>query len=210
MSLNEYLIEHFVQKAAFAHLAGISLERLDELLAADAVPKATYKSDGRSIVSSTFGEIEGHESVAGEYFRPECVRWTKIADQAPTGLERSSVLDTLVAELRGELASYGFSNPEIEELIEDCVPSFFDGTFGLCVADPSGGAGIARKETLQAKLTKVTANGSNPSPEGMTRDELLQLIDDYAAAAMPFSPAEYPRSSRKRLVDDLRPIVADS
>lgn len=31
-----------------------------------------------------------------------------------------------------------------------------------------------------------------------------ELIDAYAAAAMPFSPIEYPRSSRKRLVENLR------
>ena len=30
------------------------------------------------------------------------------------------------------------------------------------------------------------------------------LIDQYAQASMPFSPLEYARSSRKRLVDDLR------
>ena len=33
---------------------------------------------------------------------------------------------------------------------------------------------------------------------------LRALIDDYGAAAMPFSPVEFARSSRKRLVDDLR------
>ena len=31
-----------------------------------------------------------------------------------------------------------------------------------------------------------------------------ELIDDYAASAMFFSPVEYALSSRKRLVEDLR------
>jgi hypothetical protein len=43
----------------------------------------------------------------------------------------------------------------------------------------------------------------------MPKSELLQLIDDYAISSMPFSPAEYERSSRKRLVDDLRSAVAN-
>jgi hypothetical protein len=61
---------------------------------------------------------------------------------------------------------------------------------------------------LQEKLTSITANGSNPFPAEISQVELLQLIDDYAASVMHFSPAEYGRSSRKRLVDDLRPVVA--
>lgn len=88
------------------------------------------------------------------------------------------------------------------------LPYFFNGTFGLCVADPASGAGIVRKEMLQEQLIEITANGSNPHPAHCSQAQLLQLIDDYAAAAMPFSPAEYARSSRKRLVDDLRPRVA--
>lgn len=208
MSLDDYLRTHFVLKQKFIELAGISLERLDQLIEAGAVPCATYKSNGRSIESHVFGEIEGHDSSPGEYFRPECVRWIKIANQAAEGLERSSVLDTLTQELSAALTSYGLSPTAIQTRVHDYIPYFLDGTFGLCVADPSTGAGIARKETLQEKLTEITDNGSNPSPAGMTRDELLQLIDDYAASSMPFSPAEYPRSSRKRLVDDLRPAVA--
>jgi hypothetical protein len=65
-----------------------------------------------------------------------------------------------------------------------------------------------KKEMLQEKLTALTANGSDPHPAGFSKNELLQLIDDYASSAMPFSPAEYERSSRKRLVDDLRSIVS--
>lgn len=146
----------------------------------------------------------------GEYFRPECVRWVRIADDAGPGSERSAVLAVLGSELRAALHEYAASekNLDIEGLVQTYLPSFWNGTFGLCVADPSTGEGIVRKETLQAKLTALTENGRNASPEGILRDALLQLIDDFAVAAMPFSPAEYEWSSRKRLVDDLRPIVA--
>lgn len=94
--------------------------------------------------------------------------------------------------------------------VQHYIPSFFNGTFGLCVADPSNGAGIVRKEMLQERLTAVTKNGSLAAPSTLSKRDLLALIDDYAGAAMPFSPAEYARSSRKRLVDDLRPRVIDS
>ncbi len=95
----------------------------------------------------------------------------------------------------------------METVIREYLPPFWDGTFGLCVADPSTGAGIMKKELLQARLEQVTDDGTNPVPKRIAMAELLQLIDAYARAAMPFSPAEYERSSRKRLIDDLRPIV---
>ena len=84
------------------------------------------------------------------------------------------------------------------------LPYFFNGTFGLCVADPSSGAGIAEKELLQERLVELTGNGSRVADTADENHKLLALIDAYARSSMPFSPAEYPRSSRKRLVDDLR------
>lgn len=210
MSLATYLHTHFVDKPTFAALAAIPVERLDRLIAAGAVPGATYACDGKSIRSAVFGVIETSEAIVGEYFRPECVRWVRIADAAPAGAEKSAVEATLVDELRTALATHGHLHPvaSMDAMIQDFLPAFFDGTFGLCVADPSSGAGIARKELLQKKLAQVTDNGSNATPAAVSKADLLGLIDDYAAAAMPFSPAEYARSSRKRLVDDLRPIVA--
>jgi hypothetical protein len=84
------------------------------------------------------------------------------------------------------------------------LPYFFDGTCGLCVADPSSGAGIAEKELLQERLMELTLNGSRVADTADENHKLLALIDAYARSSMPFSPAEYPRSSRKRLMDDLR------
>ncbi|HJS15895.1 MAG TPA: DUF6058 family natural product biosynthesis protein [Rheinheimera sp.] len=208
MLLKTYLQKHFVHKPAFASLLGITVERLDQLIAAKAVPEPTYVCDGNTISSAVFGVIETEESIYGDYFRPECSRWVKIADQAAPGQERDAVFSVLSHELKLGLQDY-FKEPEmIEKKIQDFLPYFLNGTFGLCIADPSTGTSIARKEVLQLKLTELTENGSNPSPEAISKSELLQLIDDYALSSMPFSPAEYERSSRKRLVDDLRPAVA--
>lgn len=207
MLLETYLRNHFVDKATFVSLAGISIERLDQLIAAKAIPCATYTCKGISVYSAVFGDTLIKESLTGEYFRHECVKWVKIADQAPSGSERTAVLSQLVEELRTSLEEYHSSKDTIEATIQGYLPYFFNGTFGLCVADPSTGAGIVRKEMLQEKLIELTANGSLPSPANLSKEELLELIDDYADSSMPFSPAEYEHSSKKRLVDDLRPLV---
>ncbi|WP_233010725.1 DUF6058 family natural product biosynthesis protein [Rheinheimera faecalis] len=208
MLLKTYLQKHFVDKPTFVSLLGITIERLDQLIAAKAVPEPTYVCDGNTIGSAVFGVIEIEESIYGDFFRPECSRWVKIADQAAPGKERDAVFSVLSHQLELGLQDY-FKEPEIiGKKIQDFLPYFLNGTFGLCIADPSSGTNIARKEVLQHKLAELTENGSNPSPAGISNSELLQLIDDYALSSMPFSPAEYERSSRKRLVDDLRPAVA--
>ena len=208
MLLGDYLQKHFVDKPTFASLAGVTADRLDQLIAMEAIPAATYTCHGKSVHSAAFGATEINEPLTGEYFRSECVRWAKIAATAPAGSERTAVVAELTRELRLALRDSLGDPRAIEEKIAGFFPGFRNGTFGLCVADPSSGAGIARKEMLQEKLTALTANGRDPSPAGVSRNDLLGLIDDYAGAAMPFSPAEYQRSSRKRLVDDLRPLVA--
>jgi hypothetical protein len=206
--MEAYLRKYFADKNSFALLANISIDRLDQLIAAKAIPDATYVCDGISVRSAAFGSIPVVGAPTGEYFRPECVRWVEIANQAPSGSERNAVVAELTHEFGIVLKAHGETQEMIESKIQSWLVHFFNGTFGLCIADPSTGAGIARKEMLQEKLTALTANGSLPSPAGCSKQALLELIDDYAHAAMPFSPAEYERSSRKRLVDDLRSAVA--
>ena len=125
MSLATYLKNHFVDKATFASVAGVSIERLDQLTAANAIPGATYTCDGVSVSSAVFGETPIEDSLTGEYFRPECVRWVRIADQAPAGSERTAVLAELVEELRSSLAAHGDTNEAIEAKIQGYLPYFF-------------------------------------------------------------------------------------
>ena len=134
-----------------------------------------------------------------------------MAHAAPQGTERQTVATVLTEELRAALQAQNvlaLHADAVEARVQDYLPSFFDGTFGLCVAEPSTGSGIVRKEILQERLSVLHKAMSEGAPSGMPTAALLQLIDDYAAAAMPFSPVDYPSSSRKRLVADFSAIVA--
>ena len=131
MSLSEYLQAHFVEKSTFASLAGISSERLDQLLAAEAIPSATYTCDGESVSSAAFGTTEIRENLTGRYFRPECVRWATVAATAQPGWARAAVLAELTKELRVALQDYVGDSTAIEEKIESFLPYFWDGTLPL-------------------------------------------------------------------------------
>lgn len=202
-SVKAYLDAYFLPKARFAELAQVAPDRLEALIALEAVSQPTYICTGQSIRSAAFGETDIDENVHGEFFRPECARWVEIANCAPAGQERSAVLDTLRSECRAALREE-LDNAEVEARIDRFLPHFWSGTFGLCVADPSSGAGIVRKERLQERLTQVTDQGINSDSHGLSPREILALIDEYERASMPFSPVEYERSSRKRFVEDLR------
>ncbi|WP_313145365.1 DUF6058 family natural product biosynthesis protein [Stenotrophomonas sp.] len=204
MSLTAYLQAHFMPKAVFAAYCDVSEERLSALVAMGAVPEPTYTCGEGGIRSAVFGVIPISEHLVGEYFRTDCARWTRIADSASPGDERAAVaavlLQELVDYLAGELGDADRAHAKAELLL----PHFFNGTFGLCIADPSTGAGIARKELLQERLVALLSDEQAPLSARVDTQALLAVIDDYAHASMPFSPAEYDRSSRKRLVDDLR------
>lgn len=206
MSLALYLEQHFVNKPAFAAMCGISAEALTELIDAGLVPRATYIVRGTTLVSAVFGAMAPVDAQEGEYFRPQCKRWVRIALGQEPDSQGVTPGEVLRRELCAEMPRLnpGFSAADVAERVEKYLPYFFDGMFGLCVSDPSNGAAIARKEILQERLVALTDNGANPSPDSISKADLLRLIDGYARSAMPFSPVEYARSSRKRLVDDLR------
>jgi len=204
MPLNTYLHTHFVSRPALAALCNISAERLDALIAEGAAPQPTYVCGDGLIRSAVFGALPADAGIEGEYFRPEYVRWIQIADSAPCGHEREALVKALSAELEAALAVALEDAASAKGKAAALLPFFFDGTFGLCVADPSSGAGIVEKELLQERLVELTANGTRVAETADGNRQLLDLIDAYARSSMPFSPAEYPRSSRKRLVDDLR------
>lgn len=222
-ALDTYLKQYYLAKDAFAKHCGVPTQRLDDLIEKRAVPRATYIVEGDRIFSLAFGSIQTERSRPGEYFHPAQKRWVALAHGAPPESEAKTVQETFFSELRSELAYHNGQTLRLSDAFDDDgneIPSglnqrlenywkhFLYGTFGLCVSDPSNGRNIADKEIYQEKLTLITENGQNPSPTGIGKTELLALVDKYARTSMPFSPAEYERSSRKRLVDDLRVKVS--
>jgi hypothetical protein len=63
---------------------------------------------------------------------------------------------------------------------------------------------MATKEVLQEALIALTNNGVKTDYNSQDKTQLLNLIDQYEQASMPFSPAEYPNSIRQDLIEDLR------
>lgn len=223
-SLDSYLKHHYQTADQLAAACSISVDELAALVREQLVPEPSYtvlRSD--TLVSQAFGELSVQGATPGQYFHPGNAAWVALALEAKARLGSAAAQLELKERFRNNFA---VALQEIDKTLFRLQDSFSDtgdvlvdglaartesawgyflkGVFSLCVADPSSEKSIAYKEVLQEALTELTDGGSRDdlSPDG--RQFVLKLIDQYAEAAMPFSPPEYPNSSRKRLVEDLR------
>lgn len=222
--LDAYLHQHYLDAARFAAHCGIDLAELDALIAAQWIPAPSYVVDGSATVhTAVFGALPAPGARDGRYFHPAMAAWVARARHLRASFGDAAVPErmrsTFAHNLRTALArcdrtlwrlpdSFDADGTErsagLERRLQAMWTHFLQGTYGLCVAAPSDEAAIAHKDILQEKLAALSGDGSRERFGADERERLLELIDAYAQASMPFSPVEFPHSSRRRLVDDLR------
>ncbi|MFZ6654711.1 DUF6058 family natural product biosynthesis protein [Undibacterium sp. TJN19] len=223
--LDLYLKKYYLNKARFAAACDSTEAEIDALIKAQLLPAPSYVvTENATICSAVFGEMDAFQTSAGDYFHPAHRIWFNKAQQliadygvtAAPAHARQEFMQKFIVALT-DLNRHLWQLPEC--FLADGTPvsagltaraefswqHFLSGTFGLCVANPVSEAAIAKKEILQEKLTHLTDNGSKTDFSSNEAKDLLSLIDVFSEAAMWFSPAEYHQSSRKRLVDDLKP-----
>lgn len=226
-SLDDYLSEHFITLGELAARCGLSSDELSQLIQQKLVMAPSYTiSQSHTITSHVFGVMRCEGARDGSYFHPASEVWVNRAVAVMRDVGEIAALDTLQrtfeqnfgAALRelnttlwrlpdcltesGEIVPVG-----MRKRLQSAWEHHLHGTFGLCVANPESEAVIARKEIVQEKLSALSENGAKQSFPRAEAELLLELIDEYAIRSMPFSPIEYPLSSRRRLVSDLRPRV---
>jgi len=228
--IERYLRERFLPANAFAQACGIGEAELSQLIERGLAPRPAYETDGEGgIASFVFGTLPAPDVPAGRWFNPHSTHWVAQAREAlaasdedangAAALLRSGFRQRYLAALRashiadGPIPGLGDAAGDFDEATFDAQfpgiwEHFLAGTYGLCVADPSSEAHIVAKETAQARLTLLTTNGTRRDFSDGEKATARELIARYESLSMPFSPAEYPRSSRKRLIEDTLPHVA--
>lgn len=222
--LDNYLATHYLDETGLAAAAGIQRDELDRLIRGRLVPAPSYVvTDDGTVVSFVFGEMPSPGSRPGRFFHPSQAAWIErarsaIAAGGVAGAEARlkaqfsasfsdalAILDRTTWRLCDSFGPDGMPiDAGLRQRTDSAWEYFLNGTYGLCVANPVSGAHIAFKEVLQEKLAQLSENGARTVFRPEETAAMLELIDAYAAASMPFSPVEYARSSRKRLVDQLR------
>ncbi|PJC99948.1 hypothetical protein GQ37_006525 [Janthinobacterium sp. BJB1] len=221
--LDTYLAQYYLDEKQLAAAAALDMDEIDALIRAGLVPAPAYVVDGGgNLCSFVFGAMAAPGSRAGRYFPPSQLGWIAIARHAlAEGAEtaQARLKAQFTSRYAAALATLNLTTWRLRDSFDDSGAPvadgllartdsawtyFLNGTFSLCVAYPMSEAHIAWKEVLQEKLAQQSGNGSKTLMPQRQAQEMLALIDAYAAAAMPFSPVEYALSSRKRLVEDLR------
>lgn len=228
--LDYYLSKQYLNETQLATESAIRVDELNALILDRLVPAPSYVvTDTGTVCSFVFGEMAAPGSTPGRYFHPSQPVWIARAHNAiasGTAHDAEARLKELfVVKFAAALAtlnlttwrlrdSFGDAGTPIAEGLRTRTDTswkyFLNGTFGLCVANPISEAHIAYKEVLQEKLVQQSENGIRTVFPPQQVVAMHELIDAYAAAAMPFSPIEYGLSSRKRLVEDLRAKIRAS
>lgn len=222
--LNNYLAKYYLNEPQLTAAAAIDLDELEALIRNRLVPAPSYViTDSGKVGSFVFGEMESPGSTPGRYFHPSQLVWIARARHliasGSTHDAETRLKEQFTANFAAALATLNLTTWRLHDSFdENGAPIadglftrtnsawnyFLNGTFALCVANPISEAHIAYKEVLQEKLTQQSENGSKTLFSPQQARAMHELIDDYAASAMFFSPVEYALSSRKRLVEDLR------
>jgi hypothetical protein len=219
MTVQDYLNQHYWDADTLAAKQGLTTCELDRMIEEALIPKPSYVVAGCVITSAAFGDLDAQGANDGAYFHPANSNWIERAQRYSSTQTANALKMLYFDNMANELAAvnrdiYRLADAfdeqarplqkGLDERITSYWNSFLQGIFGLCVSNPVSEREIVWKEVLQEKLTAVTANGARFENLDLSRSELFALIDAYEHASMPFSPVEYPMSSRKRLVDDLR------
>ncbi|MBU2178775.1 MAG: hypothetical protein KJ930_04995 [Gammaproteobacteria bacterium] len=218
--LDLYLKDHYWDAGQLAAHCNITVDELDEFIRLQLVPEPSYVvTDQARVKSFVFGEMAALGATPGAYFHPANKAWVMLALSADYRRDATALQQRFKANFAAALTQLNATTWRLTDSFTDegeilasgmntrldsAWQYFLNGTFGLCVKNPESEFDIAHKEILQEKLVAITENGSKSKFATADMKAVVSLINDYAAASMPFSPVEYPRSSRKRLVDDLR------
>ena len=221
--LDDYLATYYQTATQVARAAAISADELEALIGMRLVPAPSYVVSDGTVSSFVFGAMDAPGATPGRYFHPSQRTWIararSILAAGPAHTAKARMQAQFDANFGAALAELHATTWRLADSFDETgapIPAglqmrltsawtyFLNGTFGLCVADPVSEAHIARKEVLQEKLMHVSDNGKKTLYAPREAQAVRELIDAYAAAAMLFSPVEYPVSSRKRLVEDLR------
>lgn len=221
--LNAYLARYFFTSAQLAAASAVSCAELDDLLSRSLIPAPSYVVKNSTVRSFVFGEMSAPGAIDGQYFHRHGVSWVKRAAECRARLSGELAYQELRSRFRDNLRDAFVELDRAVWRMEDCFrydtslidagfaarfesiwAHFQNGTYGVCVARPDSELAIARKEVLQEKLIALTANGARILYAGDERAIVERTIAQYAEACSLFSPVDYARSSRKRLVDDLR------
>ncbi|MCL1124469.1 DUF6058 family natural product biosynthesis protein [Shewanella surugensis] len=214
MELLNYLNTHFLSEQAILKEANITFETLEHYQSLGIMPKASYRLNVTLHCDSFFGSKDDTQHL--RFYATGYVSWLKLVG----ALFASSVMDpdmnhkdevyavfmVRYTQTINKLKGLGHTsnspkiNSGLHQHIEQEWIHFLDGTYGLCTLSglPED---IAAKEFAIIEINELSLLGTLTVPQTVQLTRAVNLLDDASAL---FAPHERERSTRQRLVNDMR------
>ncbi|TMN39945.1 DUF6058 family natural product biosynthesis protein [Pseudoalteromonas sp. S2755] len=205
MELLNYLQTHFITKETLLRESQLSHFELATLIEKRLMPKAAYKLTLKLECDSFFGEHSDKSCL--EFYPQGALVWLGAVLQAEDEAQAFSLFSQRYKDQLYRLKTQGLNpqdaklDQDIDAHLESEWQHFLGGIYGLCTKTglPED---IANKEAAIVIINEYLAQDEHLSPDELTN--LHQVVDLLDEASALFAPHERERSSRKRLIDDVR------
>ncbi|TQV81536.1 DUF6058 family natural product biosynthesis protein [Aliikangiella coralliicola] len=204
MDLIQYLNQNFYTREQLLDLSKVDSKVFQELQSKGIMPQCSYRLTSQLCCDSFFGEHT--ESYSTEYYAKGYTSWLGIlvtlrnTDDAYSIFKERYELKISSLFQAGFLSQNSKVNSELNSHIKEEWKHFIDGVYGLCTK-----SGLP--EDIASKELSILIINQLLESEKLTDKELKQLTDAVNlldSASSMFAPHERIKSSRRRLVDDVR------
>jgi hypothetical protein len=197
--VQRYLDANYLKLEDLAARAGVTTDRILELVAAQCVPPHSHEVRGVVVFASTFGEFPA--SLPPErYYHPSLVDWVRKA----SALARRHTLADVARRMRKDFeqaveTALDGRPPPWPRGVDYAWAYLMDGTWGLCLKEISV-ASLLQKEFARQTIARLVSPDPQHRLSAAARTALIAAIDAYNAVAADFGPHELADSSRAREV----------
>jgi len=203
MELINYLNNNFHSKQTLIKLSDISSEELLNLQTLQVAPSYSYKIELSVNCHSFFGDYENSE--ATEYYAKGTVEWLKLIKKLSPE-DAFLIFAKRYQDQLNKLKTQGFNsteeklNDDLSQHLKEEWQHFLNGTYGLCTQTglPED---IANKELAICEINRLI---NLKTLDTQQRLELIGVVNLLDQASALFAPHERLKSSRHRLIDQVR------
>ena len=207
MELIRYLHEHFFSEEQLLAVSGIALAELTELQARAMLPQASYRLQLDVQCMSYFGPYKQHAQLA--YYAKGYASWIGLLQSLGSEADAFGTFAQRYRDRLHQLTQAGMCTRDprfhagLDQFLREEWAHFLEGTYGLCTKTglPED---IAAKSLGTAIVEEITGNSPERALTAHDRVCLTLAVDLLDTASTPFAPHERTRSSRQRLIDDVR------
>lgn len=225
-----YLTTHFCELDELATLANTPSEVIKTYINLGCIPDFSYRLEtSMRLFSNLFGDIADGENDFHYFYARNNTAWITRANNIAARHGIDNVARVLTDEMRIRFKKlfiennaylYGFEylfdinqtllDDVFEKEFQEILFYWRNGTYSLCVKNMVNEDRLFHKKLTQRWLKKLTHDGTKKEYTSEEKANLKIALAKYEEYIMPFSPFEYPMSSKKNLVDNIKLLLEKS